>query len=225
MQPQPEFDIGYHGKLTELANDGILDQQQLGFVVAANISQDLHQTQSCLHFDNCDFPGGIDYIKSEWVIIDDAGDKFGIAALGAFGRLLHTTQDFYAHSNWIELHEDQDPVPVWNQELSSLPANIVSGTWWLGSPKLCGPNAPTHSQLNKDNPNSPEGSKVVQNGPNQGKSLFDLAFATALAATKVQYARFASVKLATLPADARSDTFSDALAAIVASNERLRAAG
>ncbi len=222
MQPAPEFEIGYHGELTELGNDGLLDNEQLGLVVAANIAQDLHQTKSYIHFDNCDFPGGVDYPKSEWNIIDQLGDKFAIVSLGAFGRLLHTTQDFYAHSNWIELHEDQSPIPVWNQELSTLPANIVSGTWWIGGPKLCGPNAPTHSQLNKDSPKSTEGSKIVKSGPNKGKSLFELAFATALAATKIQYARLAKISLATMPEEITASDQSSALLLLIKANQELR---
>ncbi|WP_026379726.1 hypothetical protein [Afifella pfennigii] len=215
-----KFDIGYHGQLTEDANDGLLDQQQLGYVVAANIAQDLLQTQSCVHFDNCDFPGGIAHIADEWNLIEKVGDKYANAALAAFGALLHTTQDFYAHSNWIELHVGEAPIPVWDQKLASLPADIVSGTWALGSPKLCGPDAPSHSQLNKDNPNSKEGGKIVDSGPNAGKSLFELAFATALAATKVQFARFAALPLAY--GQGYASTHGEALEQLIAANRELR---
>ncbi|MBZ8135075.1 hypothetical protein [Afifella sp. IM 167] len=213
------FDLGYHGDLTEAANDDILDQQQLGFVVAANIAQDLLQTQSCVHFDNCDFPGGISHIADEWNVIDQLADKHPDVALGAFGALLHTMQDFYAHSNWIELHRNDAAIPVWNQKLSSLPAAIVSGTWWIGSPKLCGPNAPSHSDLNKDSPTSREGSKLVAAGPNAGKSLFDLAYATALEATREEFARFSAVRLAPLAAGANSVS---PLSDLIAANEALR---
>jgi hypothetical protein len=199
-----KFNIGYHAELTEEANNGALDQEQLGYVVAANIAQDLYQTQSQVHFDNCDFPGGVTHIEGLWNAIYETGDKYSSVALTAFGALLHTTQDFYAHSNWIELHEQQAPIPVWDQKVANLPAKIVSGTWLLGFPKLCGPNAPTHSALNKDSPTSTEGAKIVGSGPNQGKSLFDLAYATALAATRLQYARFSAVKLAPLSPAPRS---------------------
>ncbi|WP_269585592.1 hypothetical protein [Roseibium sp. Sym1] len=196
-----EFEIGYHGEITELANGTLLDSQQLGIVVAANIAQDLFQTKSFIHFDNCDFPGGIGHIDDEWNAIDTQGNRSD-AALVSFGALLHTVQDFYAHSNWIELHLDSDPVPTWDLKLSSLPANIVSGTWSLGSPKLCGPGAPSHSQLNKDSPKSPEGSKVVSSGPNTGKSYFDLAFSAALAASKLQFSRLAQLPPAAIAATA-----------------------
>ena len=61
------------------------------------------------------------------------------------------------------------------------------------TPKLCGPNAPTHAELNKDSPTSSEGAKLVQSGPNQGQTLFDLAFAAALDATKAQFERLSQV--------------------------------
>jgi hypothetical protein len=110
-----------------------------------------------------------------------------------FGTMIHTVQDFYAHSNWIELNEGQSPVPVWDLVVESLPPNIVSGTFFLDTPKMCGPDAPTHAQLNKDSPDSPEGAKIVQSGPNQGKTLFSLAFAAALQATKMQYERLSQI--------------------------------
>jgi len=217
---QPQFDIGFHGDLTEAANDGVLDQQQLGLVVAANIAQDLFQTQSCVHFDNCDFPGGVSHLADEWNVIDQLADKYSDVALGAFGALLHTTQDFYAHSNWIELHQNDATIPVWDQKLASLPSQIVSGTWWIGSPKLCGPNAPSHSDLNKDSPTSKEGSKIVASGPNAGKSLFELAYATALAASKAQFARFSALTLA--PLSATGADGGSPLAELIEANEALR---
>lgn len=214
----PRFAIGYHAELTEAANDGVFDQQQLGYVVAANIAQDLLQTQSVVHFDNCAFAGSIEHIAAEWAVIEQSGHTHGDVALAAFGALLHTTQDFYAHSNWIELHVDQAPIPVWNQRLDSLPAAIASGTWWMGSPKLCGPGAPSHDQLNKDSPTSNEGKKVVATGPNAGKSLFDLAYATALAATREQYARLAGIGVPDAPAAAGMD----AVGWIIAAHRELR---
>jgi hypothetical protein len=47
--------------------------------------------------------------------------------------------------------------------------------------------------LNKDSPTSTEGAKIVQSGPNAGKSLFDLAYATALQATRDQFAELSKV--------------------------------
>lgn len=192
------FELSYHEALTRDANvacGNLLNTDQMDTVVGFNVLQDVYQWLSKIHFDNCDFPGGIENIQGGWDTIDAAGSGYPETALAAFGALLHTTQDFYAHSNWIELHVDQSPIPVWDQTLASLPAQIVSGTWAIGFPKLCGPGAPTHAELNKDSPDSSEGGKVVQSGPNAGKNLFTLAFETALNATVAQYNRLAGVTL------------------------------
>ena len=201
----PEFQLGVHAQITMDANAALspgLDEGQLQRVVLSNMWVDHDQFNSCLHFDNCAFDCGVQRIASQWTLIDAQSNRLDDAALGAFGRLLHTTQDFYAHSNWVELNVQQDPIPVWDMEVSSLPAGIVSGTFLLDFPKLCGPGAPTHSELNKDGPNTSEGKKIVAAGPNQGRSLFDLAKATAVAASIVQFQRL----LAGISADDRTSS-------------------
>jgi hypothetical protein len=185
----PAFNLPYHEAITRAANDGLLGADQLNLVVLANKSVDLDQFNSCLHFDNCAFACGIDQITQQWASIDSQPDRFGVTALWAFGRLLHTTQDFYAHSTWVEVHTGQDPLPVWDQQAGSLPPGLVSGTFLLDFPKLCASGTPSHAELNKDGPDSPEGEKTVGSGPNQGKTLFQLAMATATAASKVQFDR------------------------------------
>jgi hypothetical protein len=195
MQLHPRFTLDNHALITQQANGGVLSDQQLGLVILANVLQDMHQTESWIHFDNCAFPDGLDYIAGEWNLIRESGDRYGDVALGAFGRLLHTVQDFYAHSNWIELHVNLTPIPVWDLKLGSLPTAIVSGTWSIGHPKRCVAGTPTHEQLNKDSANSQEGAKVVTTGPNKGQTLFRLAFAAAVGATKIQFAQLQSVIL------------------------------
>lgn len=183
------FDLHQHGFITTEANNEVLTDEQLRLVVLLNKLQDIHQTQSCIHFDNCAFKEGVNYIHSEWDVINASGDHFDPVALGAFGRLLHTVQDFYAHSNWIELHLDATPIPVWNLSVEDLPAGMVSGTWVLGSPKDCSKGTPSHKELNKDNPSSEEGKKVVEGGPHKGRTLFELALDTAVQATIEQFER------------------------------------
>lgn len=190
--PMPRFKPQYHASITEQANDGVLDGDQLNVVVSANVAVDLNQFDSCLHFDNCAFDCSVEAINRRWALIDEQSDRFGPVALNAFGGLLHTTQDFYSHSNWVELHVDQDPIPVWDQIVANLPTDIVSGTFPLDWPKKCGPGAPTHGELNKDDPSSKEGQKIVDSGPNKGSSLFTLAFDAATAASRVQFKRLAS---------------------------------
>jgi len=187
----PQFQLQYHAALTlQACPDDPTIQENLFTIVAANLATDLNQFESALHFDNCTFDLGVQRINDLWQLIESGVE---VNPYVMFGTMIHTVQDFYAHSNWVELHVDQSPVPTWDLVLSSLPADIVSGTFFLDSPKECGPNAPTHAQLNKDSPDSEEGQKLVPSGPNQGKTLFDLAFAAALQATEVQFDRLEAV--------------------------------
>jgi len=89
------------------------------------------------HFDNCMIEQGISYINAQQnrVVLfakdaptdNDAKRK----ALEAFGELLHTAQDFYAHTNYVELFLANNPssqpsdIPIvdWN----ALPSNLRSG--------------------------------------------------------------------------------------------------
>lgn len=186
-----QFQVWYHAAITQQAcPDDPTIQANLSTIVAGNVGTDLDQSDSALHFDNCCFDLGVQHIQDLWNLIESGSVEVNRYLM--FGTLIHTVQDFYAHSNWIELHTDQSPVPVWDLVVGSLPPDIVSGTY-SDSPKECGPGAPTHEQLNKDSPTSEEGQKTVPSGPNEGKSLYDLAFAAAVDASRVQFARFQTV--------------------------------
>lgn len=188
----PQFQLEYHAALTEQAcPDDPTIRSNLTVIVAANLATDLNQFESQLHFDNCTFALGAQRIVDLWALITAPNPPTNPYV--SFGTMLHTVQDFYAHSNWVELHEQESPVPVWDLDPGSLPSDIVSGTFWLDHPKLCAPGAPTHEELNKDSPDSPEGSKTVASGPNQGRTLFSLAFAAALAASAAQFDRLRHV--------------------------------
>jgi hypothetical protein len=186
------FNLDYHAALTTAAcPDDPKIKDELDVIVAANLATDANQFNSAWHFDNCAFGPGTERIEDLWGLIRSTTVETNTFV--DFGTMIHTVEDFYAHSNWIELHTDVDPIPTWDLQVGSLPADIVSGTFLLDWPKLCGPNAPTHAELNKDSPTSTEGAKIVQSGPNAGKSLFDLAYATALQATRDQFAELSKV--------------------------------
>lgn len=77
---------------------------------AANASTDVEFFLfSANHFDDCNFSGGSHVVSSseaEAVGHLDPADpspEGDAAAIVAFGRALHALQDFYAHSNWVEL--------------------------------------------------------------------------------------------------------------------------
>lgn len=81
----------------------------------------VHQFESKAHFDNCDFDGGTAYIVSllteadghvqTMSILKGKGDKDGMVesakkAFFSLGQALHAVQDFYAHSNYVELSKE-----------------------------------------------------------------------------------------------------------------------
>ena len=222
-QPIITFSLPVHSDITAEANQGFLSDQQLALVISFNISQDLRQTESKIHFDNCNFPGASEYIQQQWQLIE-AHHGVSYTTFAAFGFLLHTVQDFYAHSNWIEIHQQEDPIPVWDLNLATLPPDIVSGTWRFGFPKKCPRGAPTHDQLNKDKATSEEGRKIVTSGPNTGKTYFQLAFDCAIRASEVQFSRLKRVglKVPSDPAKERPLSSLKKLAAVASEVESMK---
>ncbi len=177
----------YHATLLHRAAPQGFNTAALLFrVIPANIAVDLNQKDKWLHFDDSAFLAGIEHIETLWAAIE-AGSR----RMSNFGRLTHTIQDFYSHSNWVELHQQLSPLPVWDLTIANLPAATHSGTY-PGRIRQPGQTAPTHAELNKDCPFgwfSPSGARVVADGPNRGKTLFELGYAAALAATRVQFDR------------------------------------
>jgi hypothetical protein len=56
------------------------------------------------HFDDCEFDGSVAFIRDRYADARRAlerNDPFD--ATDAFGDALHPAQDFYAHSNWVEM--------------------------------------------------------------------------------------------------------------------------
>lgn len=55
------------------------------------------------HFDNCQFSASVNHINNLYRRAHDSALLDLDRVAENFGRLLHTAQDFYAHSNWVEL--------------------------------------------------------------------------------------------------------------------------
>jgi hypothetical protein len=79
-------------------------------VQEANAATDVEfLLENANHFDDCNFTGGSRVVQSsqaEAVAQLDpsvATPETDLLAIRAFGRSLHALQDFYAHTNWIEL--------------------------------------------------------------------------------------------------------------------------
>jgi hypothetical protein len=96
-----------HARITRQALAATVGPRALEVIVAANLGQDRLQGQlghDEYHFDNNAFERGRAYIAAQHGLIGPAlaaGDRE--SAWRAFGRLTHAAQDFYAHSNYVDL--------------------------------------------------------------------------------------------------------------------------
>jgi len=97
----------YHITMTQTVLSDRVSEEALRTIVEANISQDDWQGQIGhpeFHFDDSAFTEGNDYIDTQRQIARSAllaGNPK--TAREAFGRLLHSAQDLYAHSNYVHL--------------------------------------------------------------------------------------------------------------------------
>jgi Heterokaryon incompatibility protein Het-C len=164
----------------------------------------VHQFESKAHYDNCDFEAATAYVDELLAEADghiksaalaaSKNDKAGIEAAGkraffAIGQALHAVQDFYAHSNYIELTEktvkdapDIPVVPVWTaagkarlQQLQG--AGLVSGYVYWGFPQKCPAGTLWHKDLAKDSEKTTSGKVRVAHLENL--SQYRLAIITA----------------------------------------------
>jgi len=90
-------------------------------------------------------------------------------ALEAFGRILHGLQDLYAHSTYVETFGKKartaGEVPLWimfNPDGSpNVPKGVISGNYDYPGDDA---SPPRHKDLNKDEPSSPRGGQLNDNG-------------------------------------------------------------
>lgn len=97
----------YHVEILQQSLGGRFSTTALTKIVGANVYQDRVSAQlghDEYHFDNNAFEKSYAYIEGQRSLIISslqAGDAS--SAWSAFGRLTHTAQDFYAHTNYIDL--------------------------------------------------------------------------------------------------------------------------
>jgi hypothetical protein len=96
-------DAQYHRQVLESAIGAQLSRRAHAAVLAANLDQDsiFKLLNFKLHFDNSLFAEGLAYIEACRVRAAKASTPQ--SAWDAFGRLAHTAQDFYSHSNYVAL--------------------------------------------------------------------------------------------------------------------------
>ena len=103
----------YHVDITHIALDNVFSPRAVQKIVEATLYQDRLCGQighDEYHFDNNAFAPSYAYIEEQrartvsWLMKNNAP-----SAWAAFGRLTHTVQDFYAHSNYIEMWLSRQP--------------------------------------------------------------------------------------------------------------------
>ncbi|MBI5943971.1 MAG: hypothetical protein HY864_06355 [Chloroflexi bacterium] len=103
--------IPIHEEMTREALNGCFSPRALEIIIAANRKQDALSGQighDEFHFDNNAIEKGFRYINEQRGYVLATLLSPGIlSAWIAFGRLIHTAQDFYSHTNYIALWLDQ----------------------------------------------------------------------------------------------------------------------
>lgn len=101
----------YHIEIMLSALGSRFSPRALSTITYANIHQDRLGGQfghDEFHFDNNAFEKSYAYIEEQrTVTVSSLQKNDAPAAWSAFGRFLHTAQDFYAHSNYITLWLDR----------------------------------------------------------------------------------------------------------------------
>ncbi len=191
----------FHREITEQALREHVSARALEMIIIANLGQDRLQYQvgyPHFHFDDNSFPESWEYIELQRdAVLQGLQDHEVEAAWSAFGRLTHTVQDFYAHSNyislWLQKHDSQnspaaeaidpfDGALLTSPDLSSgriyFPLEAFAFVPFLK--KLVIPILPrdSHAWMNQDDPTRP---------------LFAFAFSAAEKATLQQFNRTAAL--------------------------------
>lgn len=112
--------IEYHESITRRALSEHFSPRALEVILIANIKQDNLLTGQIghdeYHYDNNAIAESDRYLEEQRVLTITALQNDNLsAAWAAFGRLIHTAQDFYAHSNYVDLwlarFDGQKPLP------------------------------------------------------------------------------------------------------------------
>lgn len=154
-------------------------------------------------------------------VLTPAGEANGPAARAAFGALVHTQQDFYAHSNWVEdniavgqLDRLAPPIfPACNP--AAFPPDLHTGYFNIDLSSQfplegCPPAGPPpgfqecHTTLNKDGPKAIRGAQAV---PGTNLTNYDLATRLATQATTDLYVQVRDLVASTNGPDAATALF------------------
>jgi len=113
----------YHIEMTRLAVGEQFSSNAFEKIVSANLYQDRLLGQighDEYHFDGSAFEKSYQYVEEQRTLTISSLRTGGTAsAWSAFGRLTHAVQDFYAHSNYVDLWISRQP-----QKTASPPSDI-----------------------------------------------------------------------------------------------------
>lgn len=132
----------YHIELTRLVLAPHFAAPALDDVIRANLGQDALRyqlgTHPHFHFDNNQIAEGLAYVEQQHAeivaLVAVEGSRAAARQRACLGRLLHAVQDFYAHSNYVDLWLARYTAPgqsmPQSSEINGLDAEI------LGHPDL-----------------------------------------------------------------------------------------
>lgn len=121
----------YHIEIMLAALGGRFSPRAISVITQANLDQDRLAGQfghDEFHFDNNAFEKTYAYIEEQRALaISSLRSGDADSAWKAFGRFLHSAQDFYAHSNyitlWLDLFNGQTPPPP--PEVDPVDPNLI----------------------------------------------------------------------------------------------------
>jgi hypothetical protein len=120
----------FHIEMTHLALEDVFRPRALAKIIAANLYQDRIRGQighDEYHFDNNAFETSYAYIEEQRTLTTSSLRKQDApSAWAAFGRLTHTAQDFYAHSNFVALWLDSQTDEASPSEINPLDSNLIN---------------------------------------------------------------------------------------------------
>lgn len=164
----------YHIEISRKALKNHFSDEVIEKIIRANIKQDLPKNQfghDEIHFDSSTFTEGFAYInENETKLYKAISESDYEKAWASLGKILHSWQDFYSHSNYVHLWKNKvkEPVPDMidpndldifrSQDLKSgknygLPdyLALIPGISKLVTPRM---PADSHAKMNLDSPKS-----------------------------------------------------------------------
>jgi RHS repeat-associated protein len=205
--PSGLFDPAIHAAITNAALAGSgLSPRAISIIVEADVHQDdvlaldlrMPLLTDANHVDNSQFGAAAKLIQQR---VQTALQRNSAnLVLIEFGRIAHTIQDFYAHSNYVEYMDAKaggtstiGSIPIYpglTDASSGVPPGLYSGIFAIWNPRTYsnwfGTAPKSHQALNKDNRFTPEGS--TRNAV--GVTYFALAQDLATRATRAAWDAF-----------------------------------